>query len=727
MKKLLIISNRLPVSVSKKDGQLKFSRSAGGLATGLGSFYKQFQSTWIGWPGITTEKIDSEDRQKIVENLRREGCHPVFISQTDLERYYYGFSNKTIWPLFHYFVQFAIFNKNFWEGYKLVNHIFAEEVLKLATNDSIIWIHDYHLMLLPQLIRKELPDAAIGFFFHIPFPSFEVFRLLPWRDEILEGLLGADLIGFHSYDYARHFLSCIHRLLGYEHTLGQITVGDRIVRVDAFPMGIDYDKFANAVKDPEIQKEIKRIRRKIGERKMILSVDRLDYTKGIPQRLECFDLFLERHSEYREKVTLILVAVPSRTGVEHYQILKRQIEELVGKVNGRHGTLGWVPVWYLYRPLPFHRLVALYSAADIALITPMRDGMNLVCKEFIATKVDGKGVLILSERAGAASELGEAIIVNPNNKEEVVRALKEALTMPEEEQIERNRIMQRRLKRYNIVRWATEFIERLEHTKKLQRELQIHKVTPELEEEIATNYRHARKRLLFLDYDGTLVPFVSKPSRAEPDREVRELLEKLTGDKSNEVVIVSGRDRKTLEKWFGSFNLNLVGEHGVWIKEKGKDWRLIEPLKNDWKDEIRPILELFTDRTPGSFIEEKEYSLVWHYRRASPELAAIRSRELKETLMDLTQNRDIGVLEGNKVIEVKKVGISKGKAALIWLERENWDFILAIGDDWTDEDLFEVLPESAYSIKVGFGMSKARFRIESPFRVRELLSKLIEK
>jgi len=217
---------------------------------------------------------------------------------------------------------------------------------------------------------------------------------------------------------------------------------------------------------------------------------------------------------------------------------------------------------------------------------------------------------------------------------------------------------------------------------------------------------------------------VGKPSRAQPDPELRRLLSDLTADRRNEVVIISGRDRKTLENWFGSFDVNLVGEHGVWIKERGEDWRLIEPLKNDWKDEIRPILELFTDRTPGSFIEEKEYSLVWHYRRANPELAIIRSRELKETLLDLTRNRDIGVLEGNKVIEVKKVGISKGKAALNWLEKENWDFILAIGDDWTDEDVFEVLPGKAYSIKVGFGFSRAAYRIESPEKVRELLSQL---
>ncbi len=662
--------------------------------------------------------------EKVREVLKSESCHPIFLSQQDIENFYYGFCNKTIWPLFHYFIQYTVFSKNFWNAYRQVNRVFCDAVVKIAEPEDTIWIHDYHLMLLPELVRERLPDARIGFFLHIPFPSFEVFSLLPWREEIVEGLLGADLIGFHTYDCVKHFLDSVRRLLGYEHTLGQITTSNRVVKVDAFPMGIDYERFATVVTTPEVQKEIKKIRRKSGNRKVILSIDRMDYTKGIPQRLEAFDLFLETYPEYRERVLLVLIAVPSRTGIEHYRLLKKQVDELVGEINGKHGTIDWMPVWYLYRYIPFRTLVALYNVADVALITPLRDGMNLMAKEFIATKTDGRGVLILSEMAGAAKELGEAIVVNPNNEEKIVEALREALTMPEEEQIARNRAMQRRLGRYNVVRWANDFMERLSYIKRVQHELIAKRITPETKKKLIKSYIESESRLLLLDYDGTLVPLVEKPEEAIPDDELMKVLEALARNAGDEVVIISGRDKRTLEKWFGSLNVGLIAEHGAWIKEKGGNWETIEPLRNDWKEEILPILELYVDRTPGSFIEEKEFSLVWHYRRVDPELASVRARELKETLLQLTANLNLGVLEGSKVIEIKNVGVNKGRAALRWISKKKWGFILAVGDDWTDEDVFAALPDRAFSIKVGLTPSKAEFNLTSHYEVRDLLKDL---
>jgi len=444
MNRLLIVSNRLPISIEKTENKLDFKRSVGGLATGLSSFYESYESLWIGWPGITLEDIEGKENE-VNARLKSKSFYPVYITQQDTENYYEGFCNKTVWPLFHYFTQYAKYDEVTWRSYKQVNEAFFEVIMKVIEPGDTIWVHDYHLMLLPKLIREEIQDATIGFFLHIPFPSFEVFRLLPWRKEILNGLLGADLIGFHSFDYVRHFNSSISRLLGYESTFGQIKVDNRLAKVDTFPMGIDYERFSSAVTESAVQDEIKQIRDEVGERKIIFSIDRLDYTKGILKRLESFDLFLDNNPEYEEKVTLILVAVPSRTGVEQYELLKKQLDELVGRINGQHGKIGWVPVWYLYQFLPFRTLVALYNIADIALITPLRDGMNLIAKEFIATKLDGKGVLILSEMAGAAREMGEALIINPNDKVEVANALKEALTMPEEVQIENNKLMQERL------------------------------------------------------------------------------------------------------------------------------------------------------------------------------------------------------------------------------------------------------------------------------------------
>ncbi len=729
MKRIIIVSNRLPVTVTKRKNGLSFNPSVGGLSTGLSSFYKSYNNvTWIGWPGIFSERLNENERKIMETRLNREfSCHPVLLTQKDVDLYYNGFCNKTIWPLFHYFLQYTTFDKKLWYAYQQVNGIFCEKLFEIANADDIIWIHDYHLMLLPKLIREKLPDAMIGFFLHIPFPSFEIFRVLPWRREILEGLSGADLIGFHTYSYVKHFLESVRRILGYEHAYGEITIDNRVIKVDSFPMGIDYEKFANAASDPKVKKEIDKVCKTLGDYRIVLSIDRLDYTKGIPQRLEAFDLFLEKYPEFKEKVIFIIVAVPSRTKVEHYRLLKKEVDELIGKINGKHGTLGWTPIRYIYRFLPFHRLAALYNIADIALVTPQRDGMNLIAKEFIASKSDSKGVLILSEMAGAAEEMGEAIIVNPNNRETIADALREALLMTEEEQIERNKAMQRRLKRYNVKRWAMDFVETLIHIKKLQQDLRTKRLTDEIKTQLLNDYSKSNTRLIFLDYDGTLVHFMEKPEKAKPSEELMELLSSLAHQVKNEVVIISGRERETLDRWFGDLNIGLVAEHGAWIKERGGEWEIIEPLEDTWKKEILPILELYVDRTPGSFIEEKEFSLVWHYRNCDAELADVRVKELKDVLLNLTANLNIGIMEGNKVIEIKNTNINKGRAVLKWISKKQWDFILAIGDDMTDEDVFGVLPDTAYSIKVGLGLTRARFYIESVEKVRGLLKSMCQK
>jgi len=724
MPRLLIVSNRLPISVEKRRGRLHFEPSIGGLATGLKSFYKSYNGAWIGWPGINLGKI-KEEKQDVEARLLAESCRPVFLSQRDIEDYYHGFCNKTIWPLFHYYPVYTIYSKDLWQAYERVNEVFANAVAEIAERGDIIWIHDYQLMLLPKLVRERLPEATIGFFLHIPFPSFEIFRLLPWRRQILNGLLGADIIGFHTYDYAQHFLNSVHRLLGYEDTMGQIVFANRIIKADVFPMGIDYEEYSSAVRGRRVQREISKFREKLGDCKLILSIDRLDYTKGIPQRLEAFSLFLERNPQYKEKLVLILVVVPSRTKVEHYAVLKKQIDELVGAINGKYGSIGFTPIWYLYSTLPFHSLIALYNMADIALVTPLRDGMNLISKEYIATKTDGKGVLILSETAGAAKELGEAIIINVNNQEELVLALEEALVMPEEEQIERNRIMQKRLQCYNVIRWADDFINRLLYTRKLQGQMEAKALNYKARMKLVSDFQESNQRLMLLDYDGTLVPFSRKPEGAKPGEEIIKLLEELAENPQNEVVLISGRDRDTMEKWFGGLNTGLVAEHGVWTKEKGKEWEMIEALSNDWKGEVRPILELYVDRTPGSFVEEKEFSLAWHYRKVGHRLGDMRARELANDLVNLTANLNLQVLEGSKVVEVKNAGVNKGRAALRWISKKPWDFILAIGDDLTDEDVFKVLPATAWSIKVRFSVSAARFNLSFPSQVRALLREML--
>jgi len=725
MGRLLVVANRLPLNTTRKAGELHFRPSPGGLAVGLSSLPDSVERVWLGWPGATSEKLRSEEKDQIRERLVDECCHPVFLTRRQMEGYYQGFCNKTIWPLFHYFPNRTVCEVRFWKVYRQVNELFCEEVMKVARPGDRIWVHDYQLMLLPRLLRKRLPKAEIGFFLHIPWPSFELFRLLPWREEILNGLLGADLIGFHTYGYVRHFLSSVSRIAGVEHMLGNVSLAHRLVKVDAFPMGINYEKYSRAIEDATVAKEAAKIRRKIGDRKIIISIDRLDYSKGIIERLEAFDLFFSEYPEYRGRVTLIMVAVPTRTRVEDYQELRNRLEQLVGRVNGAYGTMGYIPVWYLYRSLPFPELTALYNVADVALVTPLRDGMNLIAKEFIAAKAGKAGVLVISEMTGAAGELGEALVVNPYDKAAIVAAIHRALEMPACEQIERNKLMQKRLRRYDVSRWSRDFLGALGQIKKTQEEMSARLLSDSMKEELAGDYRRSGRRLLFLDYDGTLVGFKGMPAEAGPDDEVLGLLKGLSGDPANTVVIISGRDKGTLEAWLGDVGCSLVAEHGGWFRSTGGDWESPAVSDTRWKESIRPIMELYADRTPGSAVEEKDFSLVWHYRRSDPELAYVRGHELRDALMNLTENLDVRVFEGNKILEVKSQIVSKGRAVERWVHKQTWDFVLAAGDDYTDEEMFSVLPEEAYSIKVGFAASQARFNVQSVGEIRKLLVMLL--
>lgn len=722
-RRILLVSNRLPVTVEKKKGGFHFHQSIGGLATALSSVYKKYNCMWVGWPGII-----SYSKEKIESKLSTEyNCYPVFISKRAVERFYHGFCNETLWPLFHYFPRITRYDSVQWEYYKKVNELFRDKILDIVKPDDFIWIHDYHLMYLPSLLREELPEATIGFFLHVPFPPVEIYRLLPWRIEILKGLLGADLIGLHTHEYATNFLNTIPYFLGIDHELGNVAFENRTVKVGVFPMGIDFESYFNASNNKDVKKEIQKFRNIVGDRKIIFSIDRLDYIKGIPERLEAYETFLIKNPRLHEKVIMVLVVSPSRVGGVQYQLLNNQINEMVGKINGKYGTIGWSPIVYLHRTLPLNTLCALYMIADVALITPIRDGMNLVAKEYISACSDGKGVLILSEMAGAAKELGEAILVNPNNKEEIAEAIKKAFEMPEQEQTIRNKAMQKRLRFYDIERWTNQFLEGLLEVKKFQEIMSAKIVDNEIQSQLLTDYYKSSSRLILLDYDGTLVPFASRPEDAKPDNTLVEMLKKLSDVPENEVVLITGRDRETLDKWFDNLNISLVAEHGVWIKKRdSKKWETIELLTSEWKNEIRPVLELFVDRVPGSFIEEKEFSLAWHYRNVETESGIALSHELMTVLTHISANLEIGVLKGSKVIEIKNVGINKGRAGLRFLSKHNFQFILAIGDDFTDEALFRILPKNAYSIRVGITSSLARFNLANHQDVITLLTELSE-
>jgi trehalose 6-phosphate synthase/phosphatase len=709
--KLVIVSNRLPVSLAEKEGRLEFAQSPGGLASGLRTYLDSPRSavgagySWVGWPG----RAVAPDRQAEVTRRCREGfsARPVFLTAEDTEGFYEGYCNQTLWPLFHYFPALVSFDEGPWATYELINEVFCDAVLEEAGADDTVWVHDYHLLLLPAMIRRRRPGLKVGFFLHIPFPSYELFRLLPdrWRRALLEGMLGADLVGFHTHDYAQHFLKSVRRILGYDHEMGRVMLPDRLSRAETFPMGIEFEAFSARGAEPEVTGKRDELRGTIGGGKAVLSIDRLDYSKGIANRLLAYRAFLEANPDWRGRVVLLMVVVPSRTGVEDYQRMKSRIDELVGAVNGTFGSLEWTPVLYQYKSFPQEELVPLYGASDVMLVTPLRDGMNLVAKEYVAARADGRGVLILSEMTGAASELGEAVLVNPNDIPEMARALATALEMPEEEQARRMTVLRDRLRRYDIVRWAGDFLEALgEDRSRLDRRM----LSPATRVRIVREFRSAGRRLLLLDYDGTLISIKPTPEQAAPGPGLLAMLGRLAG--LGDVVIVSGRPRATLDAWLGRLDVALVAEHGAWARERGGDWAVRGALFDDWKPEVRDLMERFVDRLPGARVEEKEFALAWHYRLAEPDLAALRAQELSDHLIDLTETSELRVMQGHKVVEVRPAGTSKGTACQAFLSR-GYDFVLGVGDDATDEDLFRVLPPSAYSIRVGLTQSYARYNV----------------
>ena len=721
--RLIIVSNRLPVTVEKKGPRFSYLESAGGLATGLEPIHKKMSSLWVGWPGLAEDKA-REDKEKIEQRLQEEySSIPIWLSDLDIEDYYHGFSNKTIWPLFHYFPTLALYDKTYWSAYQQVNRKFAQAIAKIAKPNDIIWIHDYHLCLLPAMIREATPEASIGFFLHIPFPEFEMFRLLPWRKEILNGLLGSNLVGFHTYEYTMYFLRSVHRLLGHESEMFQINLPTRCVRADTFPIGIDFQKYSKAAELPEVKSEIESFRQGLEGMKVVLSVDRLDYTKGIPQRLKAIELFLDRNPQWHEKVVNIIIAAPSRDKVKQYRRLKKEVDELVGRINGRFGNIGWSPVQYLYRTFPFCGMSALYALADVALVTPLRDGMNLVAKEYVAAKNDLDGVLVLSEMTGASGELGEAVMINPNDIDQMATAIAKALEMPGDEKAFRMEAMRRRVGRHDSARWGEEFIGKLISTRNNQ--LMKSAKIPNSSERamILESFKSSSPRLILLDYDGTLVRFHKTPSDARPSAELTNLLASLAAMSNTKVVIISGRNGPTLDEWFSDTGVDLICEHGVAMKEE-EEWKILEKVDDSWKGDVRQVLDLFCDRTPGAFVEEKEHSLVWHYRNAHPEFGAARANELRDTLKSLTSNLDLQAQKGHKVIDVRNSSVNKGRAMKNFTSERNWGFIMAAGDDWTDEDMFKSLPDGAFSFKVGLASTAAMFNLENPDDVVSLLKEI---
>jgi trehalose 6-phosphate synthase/phosphatase len=725
MARLLIVSNRLPVTVKVEQGKANVAASAGGLATAMRGPHERLEGLWLGWPGDLS-KLAPEAKAEAFDRLAAMRLVPIELSTAEITRYYDGFSNGVLWPLFHYLVEKVRLDaRRDWEAYRDVNAKFADAVVERYRPGDVVWIHDYQLTLVPAMIRARIPEATIGWFLHVPWPSSEVFRILPWREEVLAGILGADLVGFHTVSHRQNFATSAARVLGLEPDVDALAYDGRTVRLGCHPIGIDAKEFERLAGEPAVRAEADRIREAAGGRRIVLGVDRLDYTKGIPRRLLAIERFLERNPELRGQVRYVQVAVPTREKVDTYAAFRREVHELVGRINGRFGTVSGVPIHWLDRSVTPETLVALYAAADVMLVTPLRDGMNLVAKEYVASRTDERGVLVLSEFAGAIDTLTDALRVNPYDLESVARALEAALSMDPAEQATHMRALRAEVFTHDADGWAQRFVADLSPEPTAAGRPSMDSLAPPPVEVLA-RFEAAEDLVFFLDYDGTLVPLASTPDAARPDPQLRALLGALAARPGTQVEIVSGRPREDLERFFGDLAVGLHAEHGFWTRRPGQAFRALGDPRSGWKREVRPILEAVAARTPRAFVEEKSIALGFHYRLADVELASARLRELRLALVDPVREHGLELLPGNKILEVRPRGVHKGAiVAEVLRQAATAVATIAIGDDRTDEDLFAALPASGLSIHVGRGTTTAHHRVPSPAAVRALLERFV--
>ncbi|KAK4420448.1 Alpha,alpha-trehalose-phosphate synthase [UDP-forming] 1 [Sesamum alatum] len=678
--RLLVVANRLPVSaVRRGEDSWSLEISAGGLVSALLGV-KEFETRWIGWAGVNVP--DEVGQKALTRALAEKRCIPVFLDEEIVHQYYNGYCNNILWPLFHYLglpqedrlATTRSFQSQF-TAYKKANEMFADVVNRNYEEGDVVWCHDYHLMFLPEYLKKYNNKMKVGWFLHTPFPSSEIHRTLPSRSELLRAVLAADLVGFHTYDYARHFVSACTRILGLEGTPEGVEDQGRLTRVAAFPIGIDSERFIRALEVPQVQEHIKELKERFAGRKVMLGVDRLDMIKGIPQKILAFEKFLEENPSWRDKVVLLQIAVPTRTDVPEYQKLTSQVHEIVGRINGRFGTLTAVPIHHLDRSLDFHKLCALYAVTDVALVTSLRDGMNLVSYEFVACQDSKRGVLILSEFAGAAQSLGAgAILVNPWNITEVAAAIDQALNMPHEEREKRHRHNFEHVTTHTAQQWAEFFVSELNDTV-IEAQQRTRKVPPQLAvSDAIKRYLQSNNRLLILGFNATLTEHIDTPGRRGDQIKEMELklhpelrgpLTMLCSDPNTTIVVLSGSDRSVLDDNFGEYNMWLAAENGMFLRSTRGEWMTTMPehLSMDWVDSVKHVIEYFTERTPRSHFERRETSLVWNYKYADVEFGRLQARDMLQHLWTgPISNSSVDVVQGSRSVEVRAVGVTKGAA-----------------------------------------------------------------
>ncbi|KAG1453405.1 hypothetical protein G6F56_007581 [Rhizopus delemar] len=735
------------------------SRGHLALHAGLQGLSEEYETIQIGWTGpikdtatnnlLLSEDLAEEDVSKLETLLMEKGSMvPVFLDSKS-RGHYEGYCKEVLWPLFHYLVWSdnadCLSEKQYWEDYVSVNQQFAKKIADCYRPGDLIFINDYHLLLVPEMLREMIPDAPIGLFLHAPFPSSEIFRCLTTRKEILSGFLGANLVGFQTYSYARHFIGACTRVLGCESTQTGVSVNGHIVSVGTFPIGIDAKRVDQFRQEPGVADKVKAIRAMYPGKKIIIGRDKLDSTKGVTHKLHAFEKFLRDYPEWRKQVVLVQVTTPT---FGDNSKLESKVSELVSHINSMYGSLEFTPVHHYYQDVDRDEYYALLSVADVGLITSLRDGMNTTSLEYIICQQEQHGTIILSEFTGTAGSLGAAFIVNPFDIAGVAKAINEALILSPEDKATRHAQLYSYVVEHSAAYWSKSFAKQLAESTQNFR-LQSHAAPALDSDRFKTAYRESKKRLMFFDYDGTLAPIVSVPTDAKPSQEMLDYLQTLCDNPANDVWVVSGRDQACLEEWLGKVkNLGLSAEHGCFWKTAGTDhWiNALEDIDMSWKKDVTEIFDYYTERTEGSFVEHKKSSITWHYRMADEEYGAFQAKECQNHLeSSIVSKRPVEILVGKKNLEVRPMMINKGEVVKRLLAiTPDADFVFCAGDDKTDEDMFrtlsahyfaryqetnsetswETFKSSLYSVTVGPPKKKsmANWQVESPSDIIQLLN-----
>ncbi|KAG5532042.1 hypothetical protein RHGRI_026606 [Rhododendron griersonianum] len=743
--RIIIVANQLPIKVSRKPRNGKgwnFSLDDNSLLLqlkdGLGD-----DDMEVIYVGCLKEDIHPNEQDEVSQTLLENfKCVPTFIPPDMFSRYYHEFCKQQLWPLFHYMLPLSPdlggrFNRSLWQAYVSVNKIFADRIMEVINpEDDYVWVHDYHLMVLPTFLRKRFNRVKLGFFLHSPFPSSEIYKTLPVREELLRAMLNADLIGFHTFDYARHFLSCCSRMLGlsYESKRGYIGLEyyGRTVSIKILPVGIHMGQLQSVLSLSETEAKVSDLRKQFGEkdRILLLGVDDMDIFKGISLKLLAMEQLLTQHPELQGKVVLVQIANPARGIGKDVREVKQETYSTVERINGKFGKPGYEPVVLIDENLKFYERIAYYVVAECCLVTAVRDGMNLIPYEYIISrqgnekldKVLGldpntpkKSMLVVSEFIGCSPSLSGAIRVNPWNIDAVADAMDGALVMEEPEKQLRHEKHYRYVSTHDVGYWARSFLQDLERTCKdhLQRRswgigfglsFRVVALDPNFRklsmEHIVSAYKRTKIRAILLDYDGTLMPQASIDK--SPSSKTIKILNSLCRDKNNMVFIVSARSRDKLAEWFAPCdNLGIAAEHGYFIRlKRDEEWETCVPVVEcSWKQIAEPVMALYTETTDGSTIEDRETSLVWCYEDADPDFGSCQAKELLDHLESVLANEPVTVKSGQNIVEVKPQGVSKGlvaKRLLSTMQDRGMlaDFVLCIGDDRSDEDMFEVITSS---------------------------------